>query len=626
MTSYRPPYSAIIAVLLISSSGSSIARAADSPAEADFRDQVVPFLEAHCAACHSGDDAESGVSFEPFTKSPDVQQHYELWEKVIRLVEERQMPPVDEEQPTEKEVDAVTTVLKAALATFDCSAEQRPGRVTLRRLNRAEYNNTIQDLTGLKITPAEDFPADDVGEGFDNVGDVLTISPVLLEKYLNTAEAIASQVMSNNAARKRVFPHQPESDDKIVETARRNVREFASRAFRRPLTEDEEARFFELMKYAWEQDTPPEMIMETVVAAVLSNPHFLFRVENGQPTDDDGIRELTDYELASRLSYFLWSTMPDKRLFDLAKKGQLKKPKTLTSEAKRMLKDRRAKALVDNFAGQWLQLRDVPNLTPDRSAFPDFDDELQLAMQRETETFVAEMIRKDRSVLDFLSADYTFVNNRLARHYGMPEVKGDKFQRVSLQGQRRGILTHASILMLTSNPGRTSPVKRGKWILDNILGEPPPPPPPGVPELEEDGETLGTLREQLEQHRTNPACAVCHVKMDALGLAMENFDAIGSWRDKSGRFEINAAGELPGGKSFNGAAEMVKILVDEKKTQFCRCLAGKLLTYALGRGLMPHDRCVINDSVMQLERQKYRFSALVTSIVLSDAFRLIEVE
>jgi hypothetical protein len=593
-----------------------------------FRQQVVPFLETHCVACHSGDEAEAAVAFDRFTDSAGVQTQYQLWEKVIRLVQDHQMPPTGEQQPSADEIAGLSAALKAELATFDCSAEKRPGRVTLRRLNRAEYNNTVRDLTGLNITPAADFPSDDVGEGFDNIGDVLTISPILLEKYLTTAEAIAAQVIADDKAKAHVFPHKAETDDKRIEVARRNIAEFASRAFRRPVTDDEKRRLFELMKFAWENDTPPEQIQETVIAAILANPNFLFRVESGRSQkktkDEGGIRELNDYELASRLSYFLWSTMPDKALIDLASKGKLRNRNTLAEQARRMLADERAVALVKNFAGQWLQLRDVPNLTPDPKVFPDFDSELQAAMLHETEMFLGTIIREDHSVLDVLNADYTFVNDRLAKHYGIPDVAGKEFRKVTLSGQRRGVLTHASILMLTSNPGRTSPVKRGKWILENILAEPPPPPPADVPELAEDSETLGSLREQLEQHRSNPACAVCHVKMDALGFAMENFDAVGAWRDKVGRFDIDASAELPGGRKFTGAAEMLQILSEEKKTEFCRCLTGKLLTYALGRGMIPHDRCVINDAVKQLEKNDYRFSALVTSIVTSAAFVLME--
>ncbi len=592
-----------------------------------FARNVEPFLAEHCVACHSGDDAEGGIALDQYVDSANVQEDYELWEKIIRLVKEHQMPPPDEAQPSSDEIIAISSAIEVELSSFDCSTERHPGRVTIRRLNKAEYNNTIRDLTGLDLHLADDFPSDDVGAGFDNIGDVLSIPPILLEKYLGAAEQVASAIFEDEAVLNRVFPHKPEGEEieEKVEVARRNVSEFASRAFRRPLRPDEEERLFGIMRFAWEQDSSEPEIFQTVIAAILSSPHFLFRVEEDPAADDeDGIRELNGYELASRLSYFLWSSLPDQQLMDLAGTGELTKHEVLASEVRRMLADPKSRALVDNFAGQWLQLRDVSRLMPDPELFPDFDGKLRTAMRRETEMFFETMIREDRSVLDFLDADYTFVDERLARHYGIPDVIGDGFQRVSLTDGRRGVLTHASILMLTSNPTRTSPVKRGKWILDNILAEPPPPPPGAVPELEEGAETLGSLREQMEQHRANPTCASCHRTMDALGFGLENFDAIGAWRDADGRFEVDASGELPGGRTFDGSAELMQILVAEKKDQFCKCLAGKLMTYALGRGLSSYDRCSIKEAVTALADNDYRFSALVTSIVTSDPFTLRE--
>ena len=585
-----------------------------------FENRVAPFLNAHCVSCHSGEAPEAGIGFDKYTTSSNVQTDYDLWEKVVRLIKDKQMPPADETQPTSEEAVAIIESIQAELATFDCSSEKHPGRVTLRRLNKPEYNNTIRDLVGLDLKLADGFPSDDVGNGFDNIGDVLTIPPILLEKYLAAAQEVAEKVMSDPNARKRVLMHTADELDKKVEAARLNLKQFAERAFRRPISEDEERRLFAIMQFAWQQDSSEDEIYQTMIAAVLSNPHFLFRVEaDPDENDEDRIRELNAFELASRLSYFLWSSMPDDALFEAAESGRLTQPDGLESEVRRMLADSKSQALVDNFAGQWLQLRDVARLTPDPELFPEFDDELRSAMRRETELFFAAMIRENRSVLEFLNADFTFVNERLAKHYGMTGISGPEFQQVSLQPGRRGILTHAGILMLTSNPTRTSPVKRGKWVLDNILAEPPPPPPANVPELEQ-GETLGSLREQMEQHRANPACSVCHIKMDAIGFGMENFDAVGAWRDRDGRFEVNASGELPGGKKFAGADELMQILVEEKKTEFCRCLAGKLLTYSLGRGLSSFDRCTINDIVRSIEKDDYRFETLVLAIVASDPF------
>ncbi len=593
------------------------------PGESHFVTNIVPFLQEYCLDCHSGEGAEGGIDFERFSKQSNVQKEYELWEKVQRLVKEQQMPPSDADQP---ETDQVVSILEAfdlELARFDCDAEKHPGRVTIRRLNRVEYNNTIRDLLGLKLDLSKDFPADDVGEGFDNIGDVLTIPPVLIEKYLAAAETIAKQAFENPEARKRIDVHTAETDDQKVEVAIRNIREFAERAYRRPLSDDEVQRLSGIMLIAWQQDSDIDEIFQTVVAAILTNPNFLFRVEQDPPAGAQ-TRKLNDFELASRLSYFLWSSMPDEELFELARREELSLPDVMSAQIQRMLKDPKSQALVENFAGQWLQLRDVPRLTPDPEEFSTFNKELQAAMRSETELFFTHLLKENRSVLEFLNADYSYMNEILARHYNVDGIQGAEFQRVSLPAGRRGLLTHASILTLTPNPTRTSPVKRGKWILDNILAEPPPPPPANVPEIEEGGEALGTFREQLEQHRSNEACAACHRTMDALGFGMENFDAIGGWRDREGRFEIDSSGELPGGRKFNGASELMEILVEEKKTEFCRCLTKKMLTYALGRGLESYDRCAVNRIVEALEKDDYRFQTLINEIVVSDPFTMRE--
>lgn len=619
---------AAMALQPIQTRGDESPGGAAEESENRFATVVVPFLNKHCTDCHSGEDAEADFRLDQYQQSANIQTDYERWERVRRMLVERQMPPEDETQPSQAAVLDFIEAIDAELDSFACDAAMHPGRVTIRRLNRVEYDNTIRDLIGLDLDIAQDFPSDDVGNGFDNMGDVLTISPILLEKYVAAAELIADQAFADDAARKRIVVHEPKSDGDIeekIELARRNIREFASRAFRRPVEESEEERLFALMRFAWEQGSDDAEIFKTAVTAILASPQFVFRVEHDPgPEDEDGVRELNDFELATRLSYFLWSSMPDERLFELARKGQLRDREVLAAEARRMLADPKAQALVDNFAGQWLQLRDVELLNPDPEQFARFDEQLRAAMRRETELFFESVMRNDRSVLEFLNAEYTFVNERLARHYGMLDVEGDEFRRVSLGARRRGVLTHASILMLTSNPTRTSPVKRGKWILDNFLGESPPPPPPNVPELEEGGETFGSLRERMQQHRSNESCAVCHRKMDALGLGLENFDAIGGWRDKDGRFDIDPSGTLPGGRRFGGPAELMTILVEEKKNEFCRCLTEKMLTYALGRGLAPYDRCTVKDIVKALGEDNYRFTRIVTEIVSSAPFMLRE--
>ncbi len=607
--------------------------AACLPASADeaaksasrFVSVVVPFLGSHCTDCHSGDDPEAKLSLDQYQTTAKVQTDYEQWERVRRMLAERQMPPADHPQPSQAEVLAVLDAIDAEMEALECDASKHPGRVTIRRLNRTEYNNTVRDLIGLDLQLANDFPSDDVGYGFDNMGDVLTISPILLEKYVAAAGVISDRALEDDQARKRILVHVATSDKEKVKVARQNIREFASRAFRRPLTDPEVDRLFQVMVSAWEQGSSETEIFKTAITAVLASPQFLFRVELDPAEDDpDGVRDLNSFELASRLSYFLWSSMPDEQLFELARNDRLSDHEVLVSQTQRMLADPKSNALVDNFAGQWLQLRDVDVLNPDIERFSNFDDQLREAMRRETELFFESVMRDDRSVLDFLNADYTFVNGRLARHYGIPGISGDEFQRVSLDSKRRGVLTHASILMLTSNPTRTSPVKRGKWILENILGEPPPPPPPNVPELDGDGETFGSLRERMQQHRSNESCAVCHRKMDALGFALENFDAIGAWREKDGQFDIDPAGTLPGGRQFNGPGELMTILAEEKRTEFCRCLSEKLLTYALGRGLNSYDRCTVREIVKALPETEFRFTTIITHIVTSAPFTMRE--
>jgi mono/diheme cytochrome c family protein len=593
--------------------------------DASFANNVAPFLQAHCNKCHGGKEPEAKLGLDKYRDSANIQQDFALWEKVLRILEARQMPPADEPQPTGAELQDIVRAIEVELAKFDCTSERHPGHVTLRRLNRAEYNNTIRDLVGVDFRPADDFPADDVGNGFDNIGDVLSIPPILLEKYLAAAERVIDDAFSNDALKARILVHKATNDDERRTVNRRNIATFATKAFRRPVTDEELERLNDLRRAARTLGYSDDEILKVPYQAILASPHFLFRVEQ-DPTKDDahGIRALNDYELASRLSYFLWSTMPDAELFELAKLGKLHEPAILEVQARRMLQDAKSQALIDNFAGQWLQLRDVAKITPDPERYPGFDEDLRTAMLRETQLFFAAVMREDRSVLEFLSADFTYVNARLARHYGMANVSGDEFQRVALDTGRRGLLTQASILTLTSNPTRTSPVKRGKWILENMLGEPPPPPPAGVEELKDDEELLGTLRERMEQHRTNESCAVCHRQMDTLGFGLENFDGIGAWRAKDGRFEIDPSGTLPGGKGFRDAGELMQLLAQQKKEAFSRCLTEKMLTYALGRGLVGYDRCAVQAIQRRLAANDFRFSALVVGIVASDPFLLRE--
>jgi len=576
----------------------------------------------YCYDCHTGDKPEGGIRVDFLATDAELGDHIELVDKIILVLKDQQMPPADSDQPEGADRVQAIEWIEQRLRKFDCGSASRPGRVTMRRLNRTEYNNTVRHLTGLDLKLANDFPSDDVGNGFDNIGDVLSLPPILMEKYLTSAKQIADEVIKNVDAAKKVFPKEPTDIlDEVIQVSRANAMNFASRAFRRPLDAEETERLSKLMRAAWEANATKEEIMQTVITVVLASPHFLYRIEDDDPKDFiEAIRPLNDFELASRLSYFLWSSMPDDRLFQLAGDGKLHTDDQLNAEVDRMLADPKSKALVENFAGQWLQLRDLDALSPDPVKFATFDAKLRQSMRQETELLFNSILKENRSILELLSADYTYLDERLARHYDIGGVSGDEFRRVDLRGKRRGMLMHGSILLLTSNPTRTSPVKRGKWVLENLLAEPPPPPPPNVPELGAEGETLGTLRQQMEQHRANPNCAVCHVKMDAVGFGLENFDAIGSWRESDGREKIDPSGILPGGRNFNGPLDLVQILVEDKKTEFSRCVTLKMLTYALGRGLGVADRCTVSSIVNKLSDENYGFAILIKSIVTSPPF------
>ncbi len=360
--------------------------------------------------------------------------------------------------------------------------------------------------------------------------------------------------------------------------------------------------------------------LSVAVEAILVSPDFLFRIERGPR---EGTHPVDPFELASRLSYFLWSTMPDEELYRCAKDGTLARPEVLEAQTRRMLKGPKSSALATNFGGQWLEFRALESAAPDRDRFPAFDEYLRMSMRRETEMFIASVIGEDRSVLDFLDGKYTFLNERLADYYGIGGVKGPEFRRVDLSAnpERSGVLTQGSVLTVSSYATRTSPVLRGKWVLENILNDPPPPPPPDVPNLNvEEVGTSVSMRQQMEKHRSNAVCASCHQRMDPLGFGLENYNAIGQWRAKDGKFPVDASGTLPDGRSFTTPEGMKQILKGDPQT-FARCIAEKLLTYALGRGVERYDRPTVNAIVARMAADEYRFSSLVLGIVESVAFQ-----
>lgn len=639
---------------------STVASAVDFlPASAqDFRPTSFanfarPFIQQYCADCHGNEKQKADLNLEAFEGSPALYKKRELWENVRRMLTEREMPPEKKAQPSEEERIRMVQFINEELAKFDCAELSRPGRVTLRRLNRAEYNNTIRDLMGVDFSPAADFPLDEVGYGFDNIGDVLSISPILMEKYLAAAEQIVSQavlselpgcppLLSESPVRpspKTLAPDQHSkktagAKEADLKSARRFLVAFVPRAYRRPASPEEIERFLALAANALGQTASLEESVGIAMQAALASPSFLYRweldpeVEDRNSQNSEAVRSLNPYEFASRLSYFLWSSMPDDDLFELAAAGTLLEPAVVETQVRRMLADPKANALATNFAGQWLQFRQIETIAPDPELFPAFDEELRQAMRRESELFFESVMREDRSILEFLDADFTFVNRRLANHYQIAGEFGAEFQRVRLDNQsaRGGILTQAGTLALTANPTRTSPVIRGKWVLEQILGTPPPPPPPEVEELEESQEAAAaaSLRERLEIHRSQAECAVCHAKMDPIGFAFENFDAIGAWREFDGAFPIDASGELPDGRRFNGPKELIAILKTEET--FPRTVVEKMLTFALGRGLEYYDKCATDEILAELKKADFRFSALVVAIVMSGPFQKISLQ
>jgi len=743
---------------------------AESPEEVQRAEEfpIAPLLRTYCIDCHSGDAAESGIAIDQLLESPDLTADRRAWDKIAGMLRVQAMPPDEAERPSDEEYRQAFQWLSGELDVLDRRQPPDPGRVTVRRLNRAEYNNTVRDLFGIDIRPADAFPADDVGYGFDNIGDVLSLPPLLMEKYLDAAEQIVEVVLPlgppepanerieaerfairngggprgdvfafpsvSTAGEEIAFPYtgdyvirveaygqqaggeparmvlkfddrnideftveaesnepqqfehrrtiqrgahrilvgfvndyyrpddpdpanrdrnlyvdyleiegpyeaqvppptelgqqvaaaMPSSDDEWEASARRVLEPLVRRAYRRPATERDVERLLSIVDLAREQGDSFTTAMQLAVQAILVSPHFLFRIErHPEPLDPRVIHPISPHELATRLSYFLWSSMPDDELLRLADDGMIREADALAHQVRRMLADPKSAALVENFAGQWLQLRDLENVTPDPDRFPDFNDALREAMRRESELFFAEVIREDRSILDLLDADFTYLNERLATHYGIEGVEGEQFRRVSLSDANRGgVLTHGSVLTITSNPTRTSPVKRGKWVLENLLATRLPPPPPDVPELEEDEKavTAASLRERMEQHREKASCAVCHAQMDPPGFGLENFNAIGAWRDSDGEFPIDASGQLADGTTFNGPAEL-KAVLRTRSEDFCRCLAEKMLTYALGRGLENYDRRAVESIVQEVGEADHRFSSLVVAIVNSQPFQ-----
>jgi hypothetical protein len=749
----------------------SVARTEEpEPLEKGEADVAIPFIRKNCFECHEKKSKETDLVLLPLVERGSYERERALWRKVQERIQNREMPPDEAKlQPTQAERDALLAWTHRALAAAD--EKNRipgdPGRVTLRRLNRAEYNYTVQDLLGVKPRPADEFPADDVGYGFDRIGDVLSLPPLLLERYFAAAESIASEaildwktvklragadelkakgtnsgprddslvlysngraeatlkvpfpgeyvlrvkaygdqagpdparmnVLVNGAvaesfdvkatqgqaqvyetkvtveAGERVFaaaftndyykPDDPDPKNRdrnlavtYVElegpstqpplpwahktyvtkrpaagaksparkaVAREVLGPLASRAFRRPAKPEELERFAKLVDLAMNEGESFERGIQLALEAILVSPSFIFRLELDTVRDpsatDVRVETLDEYALASRLSYFLWSSLPDEDLTADAAAGTLRK--NLDQQVRRLIADPRSDRLVEQFAVQWLHLRRFDAFVPDPKTFPDFDEDLRAAARAETCELFRTILKENRSAQDLVLAPFTFVNERLARHYGIEGVSGKEMRKVDVPAGRGGILGHASILMATSNPTRTSPVKRGRWILDVLLDDPPPPPLPGVDSLKDESPQVAakSVRERLANHRSKKECATCHARMDALGFALERFDASGALREMEGDQPVDDTGTLPDGHTLQGPAGLRDWLA-ARPAKIARSLARKLLIFGIGRGTSGADEAAL-DSLVESLGPDEKVDDLIVGLTKLDAFQ-----
>jgi hypothetical protein len=592
-------------------------------AEQFFGDRVAPFLKTYCLSCHSNKrPTEAGVNFSPALKSPGHPAFSLLWKKATARVKTHDMPPDHaDKQPS----DADRQMFVEWLAKVKFLSPKDPGLFVIRRLTKTEYGNTLRDLFGVEPAIANALPDEVSGEGYLN-----SLSPLQLEQYLAIADKVLDRIVSPDDDRptdlqKRLFgePPAPETDARAA--AREVVRSLARKAYRRPPSQAEVDVLVEVFDLGRQNKLSYSASLRLMLKAILVSPQFLFMTPAEVAQPDAEIVPLDDYQLASRLSYFLWATMPDDELMELADSGKLREPLILQAQVKRLLDNPRSRALFDGFGAQWLGLGDLAGRTFDASQFPQMTDELRSAMYDEARLLFESIVRENRSVVSFVDCDYTFLNETLATIYGLEgTVTGPEMRRVRLNdGNRGGILSMPGILAATSLPNRTSPVKRGVWVLEQVLGDHVPPAPADVPALEkQDQGTVAklTLRQRTELHRTNPVCANCHQTLDPIGFGLENFDAIGRWRDQEENGGvIDASGELPGGKRFSSPKEL-KAIIAARSEEFSRNLVERLLAYALCRRLEGYDEIVVDALMQDLAADGYRMQPLISAIVTSYPF------
>ena len=592
----------------------------------EFADATRALFKKHCYSCHGEKKQKGDITLHDLDSLEAAFQKHALLDNIIDQIESGDMPPDDEDVlPSDAErkqlIDALSNVSERIKSG---DVPQKAGRVTLRRLNRNEYHYTVRDLFGVNFNPSQDFPADGAGgEGFDNTAAALFSSPALLEKYLSAAKKVIASVYLSPGLKKRAIFKQPETPKDTEATAKEILSYHATLAYRRRVSEDDMAPLMNAFQRETKSGKSFDDSLRAPFTALLINPRFLFRAEHDQAGKDEW--KLNDFEIATRLSYFLWSSMPDRELFRLADAGKLSDPAVLKAQTLRMIASPKSTSLARHFAGQWIGFEKmISTVDPDQKRFPTFNDNLRKAMYYESVEFFSHLLRKNQPLTDLIDSDYTFANATLARHYGLKEkVTGSEMKKVALHNKSRGgIIGMGSVLTSTSLPLRTSPVLRGVWILDTLLGDPAPPPPPDAGELPADDTKADglTFRQQLDIHRKAPKCANCHNRIDPLGYSLENFDAIGRWREKDANGKpIDASAILPGDIEFSSPAEL-KMLLMSAKNKFAANMTRKMLSYATGRGLEYYDESVVTKIVAKLEKSGYSTQALVYEIVNSRPF------
>ncbi len=616
-----PRFQIIASLCLLGSGGWHVIGREAAQESPVFAEKIQPLVEKYCLDCHDSDTAKGHINLEQFDSEVAFWRDPKLWERALVQLREHTMPPVKKPQPAEEERTRLVEWVASMLEHPDISRLPKdPGRTLIRRLSRAEYNNTVRDLLGVDTHPAELFPPDDGGGGgFDNNAATLYMQPLFMEKLLDVTESVLAA-----AAPERLFPVKPRKGMNARATAKANLTELARRAFRRPSSAVDVDRFLSAYDAALRRGEADQLALKSAAKAILMSPRFLFRIEQ-EPAKAAEPYRIDDFDLASRLSYFIWASMPDEKLFRVAGENKLHEPEVLEQQMRRMLADPKARDFADSFASQWLHTKELyVSVEPYPQRFPEYTAKLRDAFYAESIDFFYALIRDNLPLTDCLNCNYTFANETLAKFYGISDVTGEEMRRVNLHDPNRGgVLGMGGVLCLGGNPRRTSPVNRGKWVLEEILGSTAPPPPPSVDKGAVGNDKVKdglTFRQRMEQHRQDSQCAGCHARMDPLGFGLENFDAIGAWRTEISGVPIDASGQLVTGETFNGPLELKQLLM-KRKDEFLQNLTERMLAYALGRGIEPSDWYPVRQIVKAVAVDGYRAQTLVLEIARSYPFQ-----